>query len=261
MKKIFLILCAILAIALVSAHTETSEKSIHWEDPIIYIKLSGSILVFFSVLFIFKKEFSEKEKKIYFTLMVAPVILSTLFLAGSTIYENITSITKGPVHWHADYQVWVCGERLDLVNPKFPRNKIGTPLFHEHDDDRIHIEGTVMQLEDVNLENYFRVIGGKLEQGYMAYPTTEGMVEVKDNDLCPDGTSGTLRVYINGQRFENYQEHILYPHAYVPPGDCIILVFDNSSEMNYICESWQVKDWNYDNFQRPQEQVGEKIWQ
>ena len=165
------------------------------------------------------------------------------------------------MHWHADYQVWVCGERLNLIDPKFPSNKIGTNLLHEHDDQRVHIEGTLHKVSDVSLHNYFEVIGGKLTSDMLAYQTNEQLYEYKNGDLC-DSQPAMLKVYVNGQRVEDYENYIFYPDSYVPPGDCILVVFDNSTDSttDRLCESWEVNGWNYENFKRPEVTIGDRSW-
>ena len=177
-KLIFFLFLAVMLFHTILAHSELEEKpaektvsDIDVGDPVFHIKITIIIVVLTTLVALtFGKKYAEKNKRTFFVIMVAPVLLSSLYLGGHTVYKNFTSETKGPVHWHADYQVWVCGERIDLVDPKFPSNKIGSPLFHEHNDDRIHVEGTVMDIQSIDLASYFRVIGGELEAGHLRYP-------------------------------------------------------------------------------------------
>ena len=231
-------------------------------NPIFYIVISFILIILVVGICLIKgNKTSEKWKKILFAVLSVSVLLSTFYLAGFTIYENVISETGGPVHWHADYKVIVCQEKLDLINPKFPRNKVGTPLFHEHNDDRIHIEGSVHQLGDVNLGSYFEVVGGKLENGHLVYPTISGLIEKRDGDLC-NGESSKLKVYVNGKKIDNYMGYVIYPDAIVPPGDCIVILFDETDDdkTDIICESWEVNSWDYDNYDRNQIKIGERSW-
>ena len=195
-------------------------------------------------------------------MMIVPIVLSSLYLAGNTIYENITSETGGPVHWHADYEVWVCGEKLDFIDPKGLRGKIGSSSFHEHNDDRVHFEGTPKNISDINLKNYFSIIGGELDLGHIIYPTNDGIIEYKDNDVCPGENPGKLRVYVNGKLEEHFEDYVIYPDSSVPPGDCIIIIFDETDEetTNKICTSWEVAGWNYDSFERKEIIIGDNTW-
>ena len=232
-------------------------------DPVFYIVISLITVFIVIALHLFRKnKCSEKEKKIYFIIITVVVILSTLYLAGSTVYENITSETSGPVHWHADYKVIVCGEKLDLVNRGIFTNKAGSPLLHGHGDERIHIEGTVKELSKVSLSSFFMEIGGELESGNLVYQTHEGSVEKREGDSC-NGEISSLKVYVNGNKIEDYENYIIYPASSVPPGDCIVILFDETNEdtTEITCESWEVNEWNYDSFSREDIKIGKRTWQ
>lgn len=232
-------------------------------NPLIYIAIAFVlILIIVIICFIRGNNLGRKEKKILFIILTISVLLSTFYLAGYTIYENIMSETNGPIHWHADYKVIDCRDRLDLINPKFPRNKIGTPLFHEHNDDRIHIEGNVRRLKEVTLSSYFEVIGGKLETGHLIYPTANKLIERRDGDLC-NGKSSYLKVYVNGKKIDNYMDYLIYPDSIVPPGDCIVVLFDetDNDKTDILCESWEVNSWDYDTYKRNKISIGENSWQ
>ncbi len=278
MKKIIVLLFIFLLLTgFVFAHggeVEEEKTALNLTNPVLYVAFSFLWLVIFTAYLIIKrKEFvvdeelgekknNRKAKKIVFLLMTAPVILSTLYLGGHTVYENFTSISGGPVHWHADYQVWACDKKLELINPEGITNRIGSAVLHEHDDDRIHIEGTVTDWRDITLGQYFKVIGGELSNGHLAYPAEDGTVNYKSGDLCNNGL-GVLKVYVNGKRVSDYENYLVYPDSYVPPGDCIIVKFDSdeSNETDILCDTWTVEGWNYGNFVRREVKIGDKIWQ
>ena len=74
---------------------------------------------------------------------------------------------------------------------------------------------------------------------------------------------GTLtKVYVNGKKIDNYSEYVIYPDSIVPPGDCIVVLFDetNDDKTDIICESWEVNSWNYDNYERNQIKIGKRSW-
>ncbi|MBX4212493.1 hypothetical protein KW787_03515 [Candidatus Pacearchaeota archaeon] len=232
---------------------------IDWIDPVLYIEAASVWLVLAVIISLIKEEsFSSGQKNMMFWLMVIPTVLASLYLAGHTVYQNVTSETHGPVHWHADYQVIVCGENLELIHSHFPNNKIGSPLLHSHDDNRIHIEGVVKSLDDISLGNYFSVIGGHLNSTNLQYPTEKGIVEVNNGDLCA-GNPSTLKVYVNGKMIDNPNGYIPYPSPLVPPGDCIIIMFDNSTNSTPpMCDSWAIHNTGYT---REPAQLGERTWQ
>ncbi|MCH7567996.1 MAG: hypothetical protein IIA87_01110 [Nanoarchaeota archaeon] len=243
------------------------QQGIDWASPVPYVVLSALWLIAFTILLlIIRVENIGNYKKLFFWLMIIPIVLSSLYLAGNTIYENIVSETGGPVHWHADYQVLVCGERLDLIDPEGLSNRIGTTILHEHGDDRIHLEGTLREVKDASLGRYFQAIGGELESapGHLIYPTEDkGIINYQNGDLCPDGSLGTLKVYVNGKRIDDFENYVIYPDSRVPPGDCVIIAFDGSERVttDILCESWEAQGWSYDDFKRRKVTIGEKIWQ
>lgn len=188
-----------------------------------------------------------RHKKFLFFLIAIPVVISTFYLAGHTIYKNITSATKGPVHWHADYELWICGEQKELRDPEGFENKVGTSVLHEHNDNRIHIEGVVEELGDVSLGAYFSSIGGLLTHHELRFPSENGFAEVKDGVPCPGDVQGIFKVYVNGKLTEEPERYVPSPEINVPPGDCIIFDFSSgeSSTTEKICESWKAHGWSY----------------
>lgn len=262
----FILLFVLVSIALAQAHEESTAESAFFDlsNPLLYLLLASVLTLILLVVAVTTiRTASETRKKLLFWGIALPIMLATFYLAGHTIYQNVTSVTHGPVHWHADYEVRVCEQRLDLLNPKFPSNKIGSPLLHEHNDERIHIEGVINELHHVALGSYFRVIGGGLAHDELAYPSTKGRVGVKNGDSCPDGSTGTLKVYVNGKRIQNPADYVPYPSPYVPPGDCIIIVFDNSTSetTEHTCASWEAKDARYTTYKRQSQSIGDMTWQ
>ncbi len=267
------LLFSVLLCAASLAFAQGAEPAEHIEGAaisvptgVLLLKIVAAELFVMTLIVIIGRNRIEKSaalKKRLFLSIVIPLVIATVYFGSAIIYENLVSETGGPIHWHADFHVYACGEKLDLKDPQFPSNKIGTPLYHEHNDDRIHLEGTLLTWDSATFGRFFDVIGGDLEPGYLKYPTVNGVEEYRNGDICPDGSVGTLKVYVNGQKIDDYSNYIIYPHAYVPPGDCIMVMFDSSASdtTDVLCESWQVKGWTYDNFERPQESVGDRSWQ
>ena len=219
-----------------------------------YITIASIIAVILVLFSIYEKDKSEKMKRFLFLGIAIPIIIATAYSAGSTIYLNLASHTKGPVHWHADFEVWNCGQKIDLIDPTGMSNRVGTPLFHEHGDDRIHVEGVVVEEKDVDLHNFFEFVGGIINEDYLYVPTNEGYTEISNDDIC-NGQQGKLQVFLykienpddtknwiyEQQKLENFEDYILSPYSNVPPGDCIIIEFDAEKEKtDKICESYRV---------------------
>src|SRR3989344_2941022 len=229
MKKRCLLLLLILMAAPIAAfahegeeHATAAEAAFHLWNPL-WVLFAAAVItafaLFISTIFINKIN-NDSSKKIFFLIIVAVIGLGTLYLAFYTIYTNVTSQTRGPVHWHADFEILVCGEKIELPVSKGVSNKVGTPLFHHHNDYRIHIEGVVENLSDVDLGAFFETIGGKFTQDSLGVPKDDGSMESwRNGDLCPDGHPGTLKLFVNGRQNADISEYVIAPYSEVPPGD------------------------------------------
>lgn len=195
---------------------------------------------------------NESAKRILFWSIAAVIAIGTGLLIGMTVYLNQVSVTKGPVHWHADFEIWACGEQQDLKDPQGISNKIGTPTLHEHNDNRIHVEGVVVEYPDVNLGAFFRAIGGSLTDKSLAIPTVSGDKSYVTGQSCPDSNElAALQVFAitsDLQQRTYSQQKLVDPaayqfaeHAQVPPGDCIIIEFGAPKERtDELCQSYVV---------------------
>lgn len=139
-----------------------------------------------------------------FLLISFVIIAATGTLFGSTIYLNVRSDSGGPVHWHADIEFWACGNQLELRNPSgFLSNKIGTPTLHEHNDQRIHLEGVVVDdTVDASLGKFMRVIGGSVSNQDMNIPIADDILENDiDGDAVNAGGAASIESFINTDAF------------------------------------------------------------
>jgi len=218
-----------------------------------YITIASIIAVILVLFSIYEKDKSEKTKIFLFLGMAIPVILATAYSAGSTIYLNLISETEGPVHWHADYEMWDCGRKIELVKPKGISNRVGSAVFHEHNDNRIHVEGVVTDKSEVGLHNFFTTIGGMLSKSTLYLPTDNGFAEIKKGGLC-NSKEAKIQVFLykvknpddvknwvfEQQKLEDFENYVLAPYSNVPPGDCIIIEFDEEKEKTeHICETYK----------------------
>jgi hypothetical protein len=133
----------------------------------------ASLLLILLILIASKtKDKYKKTKKPLFVLIAATIIIPTFILFGSTVYLNVTSESKGPVHWHTGIEFWSCGAEVELRDPQGAlTNKIGTSTYHEHNDKFIHLEGVVVtKSEDASLEKFMAVTGGYINDGGIGIP-------------------------------------------------------------------------------------------
>ncbi len=232
----------ILAVVLLAAHAfaTTPERVVNPVDYLPFDPGVAAVLVFawavlLSVLsVVLQNNLTNTLKKIIFIVVAVPVVVVTLYMAGSTVYLNLTSWSGGPVHWHADYEVWVCNEHVtNFEKPVFPSNKVGTEVLHHHEDYRMHVEGLVIREGDVSLESYFKALGWEFDNDSLSMHMDDGTVRtVRNGDECPDGSTGSWRMYKKDWETGDYvgepamKDFVLAPEFHVPPGDYLVLVFD-----------------------------------
>ncbi|MDY6778721.1 MAG: hypothetical protein SVU32_08715 [Candidatus Nanohaloarchaea archaeon] len=152
---------------------------------------------------VFKEEgLDDRGKSVLMALFLVVILVPTVFAIGSYVHRTMTSWSGGELHYHADYEVVVQTDEgyrtLDLVDPsefcKRTRHestymcrlndRTGSTAYHEHDDGRIHLEGTFRQREDATLAAYFETFAGELSNTRLVYPTNE-----KTWNLTEDGRS------------------------------------------------------------------------
>lgn len=215
------------------------------------IFIASIILLVLTIFSLKKKKLSSGLKKFLFISICLVTIAQTLFLAGSTIYINTISHSKGPVHYHADFEIFNCGQEVELLDPTGLSNKIGTSTLHEHNDKRIHLEGVVVEEKDQSLGKFFHVIKGRLDDISLSVPTNDGQLELVNGTKCPDGSTGTLNVFVyqvaNGyyvqQKLMDPKNYIYAPQSQVPPGDCVIIEFGPLKETtDKLCTSFKVAE-------------------
>jgi len=245
----------------------------------------GSLLLVILVVTaaILKDKFPALNKGLFGGIVIA-VVIPTLVLIGSTIYLNSVSYTGGPVHWHADFEVWACGNEIELQDPSGFSNKVGTPTLHEHDDKRIHLEGVPVTSKDASLGKFVGVIGGQITKTSLSIPlNATGSIFEEDTlgngkaddykNLIPamaisESASGRFLSVSNGDncgsdkaelqvflyRMQNDKEYkqikvkdpaelVIKDESLVPPGDCIIIEFDERKEFtDKLCLQYGVRD-------------------
>lgn len=254
----------------VSAHIEEEEvlheesgKAQAFEDRGMTLKLqalrvivgaaviSGALAL---VAIVYDKKKKARTRWVLFLGITIPVILATLYSAATTVYVNRMSATAGPVHWHADFEMWKCGEKIDLKDPTGVTNRIGTPVFHEHGDDRLHVEGVILDLDDAALHHFFEFVGGDMTTSTLLVPTNEGFVRAENGELC-DRQAGKLQMFVvevvnpderddwryRQHKVEDFTDYVLAPYSQVPPGDCIIVEFDVEKERTeHLCSTYRL---------------------
>ena len=263
-KRLVLFLVSLLLVSAIFAHgNEGDEKDFENEikgngffDDFLPAPFVIAIFILSAIPFLL---FSFTRKKISRQLIIFWIVIYlvssiTLVIIADTISLTVNSETKGPVHWHADFQIWNCNKRVDIVDPEDIANRVGTRLVHEHGDDRIHVEGVIRKLEDADLHNFFNYINGKLNRDSFSIPVHDGFIERKDGELC-NGEKGEVQIFAyvasnaNARQKSGFlveqlkvnENYIISPYQDVPPGDCIIIEFDKRKDKTEkICDTYQV---------------------
>lgn len=232
-KSVIVCVVFLLLISLVFAHgdEEESKKSLDISTiSFIIIGISSANALFILALSCFYR----KQKALLFWILITPIIFTSIFLIVTTLLTNFNADSQGPVHWHADYEIWICEEKINLVDPQGFSNKVGTNLFHEHNDDRIHIEGVVTSMEEVNLQHFIETVGGEITKSGITLITNDGLVSYENGEKC----NGTLQVFVyktenemqTQEKLDDFLEYVPSPYSEVPPGDCIIIEFGEEKE-------------------------------
>jgi len=206
------------------------------------------------------------DKNILMNGFLLVVLGSSLFTAGAFVHLSQVSWSGGEIHYHADYEVLVednSGElqRLNLVDPsKFCsgdvqsdymcklNDRTGSTIYHEHNDNRIHLEGVFKNKEDATLGAYFETFNGKLTSSTMKYPTNDGLVEVSESE----DSNKTLKVLVESgvaderswKVIDNPSEYIVSPYKRGANLDNIFFIWDGNSA-NYVKEQLRVNNGTY----------------
>ena len=121
-------------------------------------------------------------------------------------------------HWHATYEYVVCGEEQPPA-PTWSGSGV-----HTHEDGIIHIHPLARSEEGAGarLVKWFEYGGGLLDEDEVRLPGSA--VTYENGDECPDGTIGTVQVFVDGERLTDYGR-------YIPQhGDSIEIVFGPERE-------------------------------
>ena len=119
--------------------------------------------------------------------------------------EPVADTAAGPIigdHWHATYEYIVCGDH-QLLSPAF--SGVG---IHTHGGTIIHLH-PFQESEagaGARLVKWFGYGGGLLDGDEVRMPGSA--VTYKNGDECPDGTIGTVQIFANNGRRQDYEDYI-----------------------------------------------------
>jgi hypothetical protein len=221
-----------------------------------------------------------KFKAPLFTLIVLVTVATTLVLGGTTVALNLNSSTGGPVHWGSDYQIWACGNQLDLRNPQgLMGNRIGSSTLYEQNDGRIHYDGTPTNPpDDASLGKFMQVVGGEISDSSLVVPlndqtgfTGQPAAPEQVQPYISTDRNGASARFVGGQSCGTekgqvqafayhfnpdtktyYQTKLDHPANYElshtnssPPGDCVIVEFAPvKASTDHLCYGYGIRDYD-----------------
>ena len=143
--------------------------------------------------------------------LAAIVVMISIVMIPKNEFSNPKEpYSKGQVHWHATLKVFVCGEEKLMPAP-VGEHHLGLPLLHTHADRLIHIEGTILNPEEITLGKYMGVIGQNFKD--------DELLDKKNGDLCND-QPGKVKLLVNGKENDQLTQHV------IKDGDDYILRFE-----------------------------------
>lgn len=138
-------------------------------------------------------------------------LLVLVAIIGAIVYgsrkgetNNVTpktsgTYTDGPVHWHANFEVDLCGAKQDFSSYGAVQHA-GSSLLHTHGDGVIHIEGRIISKEDIALGRFFDEIDIPFGR--------DRIMHKKNGDECTPGKPGQVKMFVNGQATEEFRDYI-----------------------------------------------------
>jgi hypothetical protein len=246
-------------------------------DPIQYVipamKYGALAIIFLAgVSIYYEDELNNLEKRLLMNGFFLAILVPSFLAAGAFLHDSQTTWSNGEIHWHADFEVLVENdqgaiEELDLVDPaKFCEDtshessymckindRTGSTEYHEHNDDRIHLEGSFKTRRDASLAAFFEQFKGELTSRKMVFPTNDETVEVRSNDektlkiLVQKGVGGSRHwcavgsdvpeqelCRSHGVDATSTERYIISPYTQNPSGsspilDNIFIVYDSNS--------------------------------
>lgn len=247
------------------------------------VAVTSAAVIFLMALIVagvLTRERWPKYKGPLFTLIVLVTVTTTLVLAGSALARSFNSPTAGPVKWSADYQIWACGNQLELRDPRgLVNDRIGTPALYEKNDGTIRYQGTPQKLpDDASLGAFMQAIGGEVSDNSLIVPLNDGngfvgtpqapeqvepyistsrdglSARFASDQTCGDDMAEIQTFVYNFNPATNTYSQTKIPHPALyelshrtaaPPADCVIIEFAPRKDRTaHLCESYGVRDYD-----------------
>ncbi|MEK6862001.1 MAG: hypothetical protein AABY07_08610 [Nanoarchaeota archaeon] len=151
-----------------------------------------------------EKKDAQKFKKNIIKYSIIGIILIVVVYFAFKMFSGpkVESYTKGPVHWHAELNVYICGKKVG-VPEELPQGQhhLGLPLLHTHADGLIHIEGQIWKKEDITLGAYMDAINVPF--------ANNTIIDYKNDGMCNDGKSNKIKMLVNGEESSEFRNYVV----------------------------------------------------
>lgn len=250
----------------------TEDVSSAGSSPALVAVLLGVMLLAVLVGAMIAGRKRRKLRPMLFSILILVVLAVTWFTTGTAIYTDALSYTGGPIRWQAAYQVWACGNQLELRDPRgLLSGTVGRSDIYERNDGRIHISGIPSSPAEASLGAFMNAVGGTINSTTLSLPLNDselyadGQVPQNSDQIQPflhTTASGNVATFTSGQqcgskvsevqtfvyKYSNdtktySQAKISDPASYtisgernVPKGDCVIMEFSpHHNRTDKIC--------------------------
>ncbi len=78
---------------------------------------------------------------------------------------------------------------------------VGSTLMHLHEEPLIHIEGTVVNKEDITLGKFMGVVGLNFKDNEL--------LDKKNGDKCPNGNLGKVKLLVNNKENDELSNKVI----------------------------------------------------
>ncbi|MFQ6029767.1 MAG: VanZ family protein [Dehalococcoidia bacterium] len=137
----------------------------------------------------------------YLSVAAFSAAIFLMLVTGASVLAWNPDLPRVGDHWHARYQISVCGSVLpDLEGVRGGVHSHGNGFIHIHPFERREAG------RNANLALFFATHGGALTDHSLTLPSGE---TYSNGDRCPNGGAGQLVVTVNGERVENPGAHVL----------------------------------------------------
>lgn len=149
------------------------------------------------------KRQKRKIKRISYKYVRYLIIIVAISVIGYFLFK-ISHIKRYPNvgdHWHAQYEVFICGTRM----PSLPYYTQGN--IHTHGDGLIHIhpQNESEAGKNATLERFFENAGGVFKQNILQYP---GSKVYRNSDICSNSQPGFLKLLVNGKENKELDQYV-----------------------------------------------------